>query len=87
MTVRPVRVVPHDPAWPDVFKAELDDLLPVFGNAATAIHHMGSTSGPGLWGKPVLDILVETPSLDLIDSLTPSLEALRYDARGTATSR
>lgn len=82
MAVKTVRVVPHDPSWPSQFAAERDDLLPVFGKAATAIHHIGSTSVPGLAAKPVLDILVEATSLRDVDALAPALESRGYQARG-----
>lgn len=82
MPITSVRVVPWDPRWPEQFEAEREELLPLFGDAAAAIHHVGSTSVPGLAAKPVLDVLVETPRLRLVDAITPSLEARGYEARG-----
>lgn len=81
-TARTVQVLPYNPSWPAAFVAERDTLRVLLGSAARAIHHMGSTAVPGLASKPVLDILVETPSLGMIEQATPALVARGYDARG-----
>lgn len=77
-----VRVVPYDARWPEVFAEERERLASVLGPGATAIHHMGSTSVPGLCAKPVIDVLVVTPDLGMIDRLTPRVEGLGYVAKG-----
>ena len=60
-----VRIVPYDPAWPAEFEAEHALLLPVLAPwLAGEIHHVGSTSVPGLGAKPVIDILAEVASLE-----------------------
>jgi GrpB-like predicted nucleotidyltransferase (UPF0157 family) len=54
-----VRVVPYDPAWPELFVAEhrrLNAILEQDG-IALVIEHTGSTAIPGLAAKPILDIL------------------------------
>lgn len=79
---KPVVVVAYDERWPETFRLEADRLYAAFGPAASAIHHVGSTSVPGLCAKPVIDILVESPDLEMIDRATPRLEALRYTAKG-----
>ena len=79
---RTVRVVPYDKRWPDAFAIERDALSRFLGPAASAIHHIGSTSVPGLCAKPVIDILVETPGLVMIDQTTAELEARAYAAKG-----
>jgi GrpB-like predicted nucleotidyltransferase (UPF0157 family) len=79
---RTVEVVPYDPAWPSEFDRVRAELAAVLGPSAAAIHHIGSTSVPGLSAKPVIDVLVETPDLSMIDRASPSLERLGYEARG-----
>jgi GrpB-like predicted nucleotidyltransferase (UPF0157 family) len=54
----------------------------MLGGAASAIHHIGSTSVPGLAAKPVIDLLAEAPDLGQIDARTASLEADGYEAKG-----
>ena len=77
-----VQVVPYDDAWPGAFRREDRRLAHLLGPAAVAVHHIGSTSVPGLCSKPVLDVLVETPDLALIDQLEPELVAAGYVAKG-----
>jgi GrpB-like predicted nucleotidyltransferase (UPF0157 family) len=54
-----VRVVPYDPAWPELFAAEVARLAPILQSHGVAprLEHTGSTAVPGLAAKPVLDIL------------------------------
>jgi GrpB-like predicted nucleotidyltransferase (UPF0157 family) len=77
-----VQVVPWDDSWPEAFRRERDRLAELLGPAASVIHHIGSTSVPGLCSKPVLDLLVETPDLASIDRMEPGLAALGYVAKG-----
>jgi len=60
-----VILVDYDPRWPILFHEEdklirsiLDDDL------VTRIDHFGSTAIPGLSAKPIIDLLIVTPSLD-----------------------
>ena len=80
--LRSVRVLPYNPSWPAAFVAVRQALATLLGPAARTIHHVGSTAVPGLVAKPVLDVLVETPSLGLIDEATPDLVERGYEARG-----
>jgi GrpB-like predicted nucleotidyltransferase (UPF0157 family) len=77
-----VRVVPYDETWPEVFRREHDALSADRGPTCLAIHHVGSTSVPGLSAKPVIDIVMETPDLALIDGAIPLLQHRGYEARG-----
>lgn len=77
-----VRVVPYDPRWPVEYAAEAARLREVFGPLAPAIHHIGSTSVPGLCAKPVIDILIEVSDIGAVDSLAPAMVALGYEALG-----
>lgn len=79
---RPVLVVPYDPDWPEHFAAERERLAAAFAEVAAAIHHVGSTSVPGLSAKPVVDVLVEGVTLDALDAAAPRVEAIGYVARG-----
>ncbi len=49
-----VRIVDHDPAWPDRFGAERGPLEPIPAPwASGGIHHVGSTAVPAMAAKPV----------------------------------
>ena len=74
-----VRIVPYDPAWPDEFEAEKTRLERVLAPwLAGEIHHVGSTSVPGLGAKPVIDILAEVRSLEESRAAIEPLQELSY---------
>lgn len=61
-----VQVVPYSPEWPLLFERERQKLAGVLGDAATEIHHIGSTSVPDLPSKDTLDILAATLNVTLV---------------------
>jgi len=56
--MRVITVVPYDPAWPEHYRREQQHLAEALGPAVADLHHIGSTSVPGLAAKPVIDILL-----------------------------
>ena len=53
-----IQVVDYDPTWPQRFeqlREEYADAMAAAGVPVVAIEHIGSTSVPGLAGKPVID--------------------------------
>lgn len=61
----PVRIVPYDPDWAPRFEQERTLLAGAIDEwAVGGIHHVGSTSVPGLQSKPVIDILIGVRSLE-----------------------
>ena len=54
--MRPVEIVDYDPSWPGQFVAEHDALLALLGDLVDGVHHIGSTSVPGLAAKPKIDM-------------------------------
>src|SRR3989442_9718815 len=79
---RAIDVVDYDPAWDSVFADEAAQLAAVFGDTLVAIHHVGSTSVPGLEAKPTIDILVVLRETRTIDRFSASMENLGYRVRG-----
>ena len=60
-----VYLVDYDPAWPGKYEAKKREILELLGpDVALRIEHYGSTSIPGMPAKPIIDILVEIPSLE-----------------------
>ena len=80
--MRKIEVVDYNPMWPEIFAKEHDVLRITLDSVAVAIHHIGSTSVPGLAAKPIIDILVEVTSLDAIDALNQGMEDLGYKPKG-----
>jgi GrpB-like predicted nucleotidyltransferase (UPF0157 family) len=61
----PVHVSPYDPEWPVRFEDERHRLQQALGEFVTSgIHHVGSTSVPGLDAKPVIDIMAGVADLE-----------------------
>lgn len=76
-----VAIVPYDPAWPRRFDEEKQHLLACLPRGAIGrIEHFGSTAVPGLAAKPIVDMLVEVPSLQLVGTvIAPILTAQGYE--------
>jgi GrpB-like predicted nucleotidyltransferase (UPF0157 family) len=53
----------YDPQWPRLFVEERARILDALGSSVLSIEHVGSTSVPGLAGKPIIDLLVGVRSL------------------------
>ena len=79
---RTIDVVEYDPEWEAAFADEAAQLAALFGDALAAIHHVGSTSVPGLPAKPTIDILVVLRETGTIDRFSASMERLGYRVRG-----
>ncbi|MES2199724.1 MAG: bifunctional GrpB family protein/GNAT family N-acetyltransferase [Chlamydiota bacterium] len=77
-----ITVVPYDPVWPILFDKETKLLSQALGDNCIAIHHIGSTSIPGLSAKPIIDILPVVKNIQEVDKATQAMEALGYDAKG-----
>lgn len=74
-----IEVVPYNPIWPTLFNLESISLKEVLGENCIAVHHVGSTSVPGLAAKPKIDIIVVVESTHKIYS---GLENIGYESRG-----
>ena len=77
-----VHVVAPDPSWPDEFRREGDDIKGALRSLAVAVHHIGSTSVPGMFAKPIIDILVEVSDSEALDRAVGNLERLGYEGLG-----
>jgi GrpB-like predicted nucleotidyltransferase (UPF0157 family) len=53
--MRAIRLVDYDSAWPALFQSRREAITTLLSHPAD-IHHIGSTSVPGLCAKPKLDI-------------------------------
>ncbi|WMM33765.1 GrpB family protein [Shouchella clausii] len=77
----PVTLLEYDPEWPNQFDREASRIRSVLGNKVLQLEHVGSTSVPGLWAKPIIDILLVV--IDSADEMTyvPDLEKAGYTLR------
>jgi GrpB-like predicted nucleotidyltransferase (UPF0157 family)/uncharacterized protein YciI len=77
-----IELVPYTVEWERIFKEEAEAISQALGKTLLTIHHIGSTSIPGIVAKPIVDILPVVKNIHDVDRLTPALEALGYEARG-----
>ncbi len=72
----------HDPEWASWFRQLRDVICARLGIPAASIHHVGSTSVPGLIAKPVIDMDLEIPDYDAFPAVAAGLAELGYENRG-----
>ncbi|EOI3554320.1 GrpB family protein [Cronobacter dublinensis] len=82
MAARQITLENYDPAWPERFRQEADTLRATLGEIIVAVHHIGSTSVPGLAAKPVIDMLLEVTDVSLLDAFAAAMQAQGYTPRG-----
>ena len=80
--MRRIEVVPHDPKWQNLFEAEAQKVTVALSKNVVSIHHIGSTSIPNIYAKPIIDLLVEVKKIGLVDEQTAPMELLGYEAMG-----
>jgi GrpB-like predicted nucleotidyltransferase (UPF0157 family) len=72
----------YAPDWPAEFEREAERLRALLGEELVAVHHVGSTSVPGLAAKPIIDLLPLVRILAAVDDLTPRFREAGYRAWG-----
>ena len=77
-----VLVVRHNPEWKDEFENESAHVTAALGDNVLAIHHIGSTSIPTIYAKPVIDMLVEVRDIREVDSHGTAMKNIGYDVMG-----
>lgn len=82
MTAKQIRVVPYDPQWPRNFEAIRKEIQEILGELAVAVHHVGSTSVPGMSAKPIIDLDVEIPNRFVFPEVCDLLAAAGYQHEG-----
>jgi GrpB-like predicted nucleotidyltransferase (UPF0157 family) len=84
-----IKLEAHNPQWAKDYELERQRLLAALGHVTQGgileqVHHVGSTSVPGLKAKPVIDMLLEVFPLPKLEVGIPALENLGYEYRGEA---
>ncbi len=52
------------------------------GENVVAMHHIGSTAIPGIYAKPIIDLLIEVNNLIKVDDQNAAMESLGYQVMG-----
>ncbi len=79
--VTSIEIVDYDAAWPARFEIERARIAAALGDVALDIHHIGSTSVPGLAAKPIIDICLVVDDVEDDEAFGPVLEAEGYPLR------
>lgn len=72
----------HDPEWPERAEAEMARWCEAIGTDLVAIHHIGSTSVPGLAAKPVIDLIPVLADSAALDAARDRVTELGYEWLG-----
>ena len=80
--MRQVIVVPYDPHWPAAFERAAHEVTKALGQSLLAIHHIGSTSIPGIHAKPIIDMLAVARDLPSVDACSDGMQAIGYEVMG-----
>lgn len=57
----------YNPNWSNYFREEANNLQNIFQDELLVIHHVGSTSIPGLSAKPIIDIISVVKDIMKVD--------------------
>jgi GrpB-like predicted nucleotidyltransferase (UPF0157 family) len=76
-----VSLAAYNPQWPQMAAGYAEDLR-VLGSILVQVHHIGSTSVPGLAAKPILDLMPQVTSLVDLDQNHWRVEKLGYNWYG-----
>ncbi len=80
--MKTVEVVPHNPNWQNEFQMEAKQITSAMGEMLVAIHHIGSTAIPGIYAKPVIDMLVEVRDITEVEARSSAMELIGYEVMG-----
>ena len=81
--MRKAEVVPWTAKWLELYLEEEDLLRSVFLDELLEIHHIGSTSVPGIGcAKPIIDILAVVRDIDKVDDCNERMMRCGYTPRG-----
>lgn len=77
-----VSLCAHNPRWTREFSQEAHRIFETLQIPELRLYHIGSTAIPGIHAKPVIDILITTPSHQLLDSKKSAFEDIGYEYKG-----
>ena len=73
--------MPYNSDWP-LLASSIAEKLNVLGPCLVTVHHIGSTSVPGLAAKPIIDLMPLVTDLPSLDRVRKRVEAIGYQWHG-----
>lgn len=83
----PIVLSPHQPQWADWAQEEIEVLSAILADFSPVIHHIGSTAVPGIYAKPIIDMLVEVPAEVERAEIRKRLEEVGYICMAASDTR
>jgi GrpB-like predicted nucleotidyltransferase (UPF0157 family) len=77
----PVVLAPYDPAWPEM-AIRYGQRLQMLGHVLVKVHHIGSTSVPGMSAKPIIDLMPVVTDLTELDRRQSLVTAIGIEWHG-----
>ncbi|MCG7410256.1 GrpB family protein [Paenibacillus sp. ACRRX] len=77
-----VVVTEYNNNWKQKFSEESQIIKDILGDELIGIHHIGSTSVPGLISKPIIDIMPVVKDITRIDAINKQMKEARYECMG-----
>jgi GrpB-like predicted nucleotidyltransferase (UPF0157 family)/GNAT superfamily N-acetyltransferase len=77
----PIVLVPYDADWPRRFEDWCNRIVERIGTVAQRVEHVGSTSVPGLYAKPIIDVQVSVLNMDDEVGYVDPLESIGLQLR------
>lgn len=77
-----ITVIPYNSDWPTMFEKEAEKLREIFGDLILEIRHIGSTSIPNMWAKPIIDITLVVTDIRKVDSYNDAMRSAGYEVKG-----
>ena len=77
-----IRVVAYQADWEEAYQREKKVWETILGSELLQIYHIGSTAVPGLWSKPIIDMMPVVKRIDRVDVFQPEIEAAGYECMG-----
>lgn len=81
MNKKQLQLMPHDVSWKDDFLSESERIKYAALDSSIRIEHIGSTSIPNIYAKPILDMAILCGEKGL-EAVVNALKSLGYDYRG-----
>lgn len=80
--VRIMEVVSYNSNWKEDYINESEKIQNIMDEEIVKTHHIGSTAIPGIYAKPVIDILIEVKDISNVDKYNKEMEKLGYISKG-----
>jgi GrpB-like predicted nucleotidyltransferase (UPF0157 family) len=75
-----VHLEAYNNQWMDLYEKDKEIIVAVLGEHCIEIEHVGSTSIPDMWAKPLIDIAVMVASFRIIDEdIIRNLKQIGYE--------